>query len=120
MSKWILSLFVLVGTTQAQALIVNGEASPHCVIRSPNGTLFDCFLPFSTTFFPTIVIYGQSLDLNSLEASDRLAAEADGVAQPVVLGQIAKSNGLEFEHVKAVAAGLSDLTMRNLMKALQQ
>jgi hypothetical protein len=79
-----------------------------------------CYMTMSSISLPTILVEGQSLDLNSDEASDRLSAEVEGTVQPVLLNQIAKANNLSLQVVREVAAGLSDLTLKNLVLSLSK
>ncbi len=121
MTKWIVSLFVMIAGIQAHAAIANDGFSrtqqEHCGYNSE--ATGACMISIWSVSWPSITVEGQNMDLNSPEASDRLVAEVDGVVQPVLLSRIAKDNHLELEKVMAVAASLPDLNMQNLVQALR-
>jgi len=94
--KKILILSILTMTLNANAMISDG-------VEKTLKNLGDAgeFSFITTTFsLPTILIADSTIDLNSLEAQERLEAEIRGDIEPVLLEQIAIENHLTIDEIK--------------------
>ncbi len=60
-----------------------------------------CYSVFSTFSLPTMLVDGESMDLDSAETAERLLVEARGDADPVILSTIASQLNVPTEQVKA-------------------
>jgi len=90
----------------ALVLLCLNASSSHAAIMGGGTYSYGCYPAdafcnsLMTTFsLPTVIVGGTEMDMASPEASDRLSAEAHGMADPVILTHIARNSGTDVDTV---------------------
>lgn len=86
--------------SSAHAVIMHGQYSSYDM--GCNMNVF-CDTMATTFSFPTVLVEGESMDMSSPQASERLMAEANGDVEPVLSSVIADRVKSSVEVVKATA-----------------
>ena len=129
--KKIILVLTLGLSLNAHALIMTGETTIFdgydCSLHQGYGYSGNnpaCVAMVSTTSvptnLPTILVEGNEMDLNSNDANERLQAELDGVAQPVLLNTIATDANISVQEVRTKATSLKVVTVRDLLVKAHQ
>ncbi len=79
----------------AHAFIMTGSTYSYGCAQHDAG----CNALMTTTSLPTVIVGGTEMDMTSPEASDRLSAEAHGMADPVIVTHIARNTGSDVDTV---------------------